>query len=50
MLLTYVLINPEGNTEDNIVTNQLMKTEIGFQGSEKFILKDFRNQYYVCTM
>lgn len=50
MLLTHVLINTEGNKQDNIVTNQLMKTEIGFQGSEKLVIKDFRNQYYVCSM
>lgn len=50
VLLTCVLINTEGNTQDNIATNQLMKTEIGFQGSEIQFIKDFRNQYYVYTM
>lgn len=27
-----------------------MKTEPRFQGSEKLVIKDFRNQYYVCTI
>lgn len=50
MLLKCLLINTEGNKQDSIVMQQLMKTEPGFQASENLVIKDFRNQYYVSTI